>query len=267
MYNSKLYMILSPILRQAGAIIRSAHGMEERGEVIEKSGDANFVTVYDVRVQSYLIEALQEQFPNARFIAEEQENDPSTLLSDTCFVIDPIDGTTNFIHDYRHSSVSVAMFSHGETVCGAIYDPYLDELFFAEKGKGAYLNGRSMQASCRDAAHAVAILGSSPYYKAELSEKTFSMAKEVFEACADIRRSASAALDLAYIAAGRAEVFFELRLAPWDWAAGELMIREAGGRVSDMRGQPLDLSAPSSIIAANTVNYPLLARIAEKYAD
>ena len=255
---------LRVLLCEAGKIMLSAHGVEAEGDIDDKSGTANFVTVFDVRVQEFLKAEILKILPDAYFIAEEQENDASSLDHDYCFIIDPIDGTTNFIHDYRHSSISLAMISHGETVFGAVYDPYMGELFHATKGEGCYVNDQRVSVSAHPLNKAVVAFGTCPYYKDTLMEKTFDFAKELFLSTADIRRCGSAALDLAYLAAGRNDVYFEFILSPWDYAAGELLVREAGGCVSDMRGNPLLLSEPCSVIAsAGGLHEELLARLAK----
>ena len=259
--------ILTELMRAAGIIMLSAHLSEDNsdGSVSEKSGSANFVTKYDVAVQEFLMEEIKKAIPNATFIAEEKENDPSLLSGDACFVIDPIDGTKNFINDYRHSCISLAVISRGETVFGAVYDPYQNEMFAAEKGKGARLNGRHMKVSERPLELAIAAYGTSPYYKDTLADKTFGLARDVFLAASDIRRCGSAALDLAYLAAGRNDIFFEFILSPWDYAAGALLVTEAGGKITDINGGPVDISNPSSVFAANGNIHPLLVKMAEKY--
>lgn len=251
-----------PIMKEAAKLMLSAHSVEEDDSIGAKSGDANFVTVYDKATQDYLISEISKAVPGATFVAEEQENDFSVLMGDYVFVIDPIDGTTNFIHGYMHSSISVACVSSGEIVFGAVYNPYLDEMFYAERGCGAFLNERKISVSERDLKSAVCCFGTSPYYKDELADKTFSIAKALFLKVADIRRLASAALDLCYIAAGRADMFFELRLSPWDFAAGALIITEAGGVITDFDGNPINLSKPCSILAASKAAYPSLFDIA-----
>ena len=149
---------------------------------------------------------------------------------------------------------------------GAIYDPYLDELFTAERGKGAYLNGKKIQVSDRPMELCVAAYGTAPYYRDTLADATFSMCRDVFMACADVRRCGSAALDLAYMAAGRNDLFFEVVLSPWDIAAGALLITEAGGIITDMQGSPIDLSKPCSVIAANKQAYGSLLEIAKRHS-
>ena len=253
---NNLSEILTPLLLRAGEIMLSAHDIESDGDVKEKFGDAaNMVTVYDVAVQNFLMEEITKAIPEAYFIAEEKENDASVLQREYCFIIDPIDGTANFIHDYRHSCISLALFSRGEAVFAAVLDPYQNELFSAEKGKGAYLNGRKIRVSDRNMAHSIVAFGTSPYYKDTLSDQTFAIARKLFHACSDLRRCGAAALDLAYVAAGRNDIFFECLLSPWDIAAGYLLITEAGGKMTCINGAPIDFSAASPVLATNDVVY------------
>lgn len=256
---------LAPIVKNAGKILLEAHSCKIESNVIEKSGDVNFVTQFDIQTQEFLISSILKVIPNACFMAEEQENDPSVLQREYCFVIDPIDGTTNFIHNYKRSSISVAMFSFGVPVLGIIYDPYLDEMFWAEKGKGAYVNGERMIVSDRDISKAVVSYGTSPYYKDELAYKTFDLCKEIIMVAADLRRTGSAAIDLANLAAGRTDAFFELRLSPWDIAAGYVLITEAGGKITDLYGNEIDFTRPSPVFASNTIVYDKLLSITSKY--
>ena len=248
--------ILLPLIRQAGEIMLSAHDIEADGNVSDKMGDAaNMVTVFDVAVQNFLINEITKAIPDAYFIAEEKENDPSVLQREHCFVIDPIDGTANFIHNYRHSCISLAMFSKGETVFAAVYDPYQDEMFSATKGGGAFLNGKKMNVVNRDITRSIVAFGTSPYYKDTLGERTFKISQTLFYHCSDLRRCGAAALDLAYIAAGRNDIFFECLLSPWDIAAGYLLICEAGGIMTRLDGTPIDFSAPSPVLAATPAVY------------
>lgn len=254
--------VLLPLIFKAGEKMLDAHDIEGCGNVKEKMGDAaNMVTMYDVAVQNFLIEEITKAIPEAYFIAEEKENDASVLERDYCFIIDPIDGTANFIHNYRHSCISVALFSHGEAIFSAVYDPYQNEMFSAEKGKGAFLNGCPMQVMERDFAHAIVAFGTCPYYKEKLGGATFKLAHELYLRCSDVRRPGAAALDLAYLAAGRNDIFFEYLLSPWDIAAGYLLIKEAGGIISDMKGNEINFSAPSSVIAATPSVYEELLAI------
>lgn len=260
MQTKSVSEILLPLMREAGEMMLRAHEIESAENMTAKWGDANFVTVYDVAVQEHLMRGITSAIPTARFIAEEQDNDPTVLSSESCFIIDPIDGTTNFIRDYRHSCISVAMLSNGVPMFGAVYDPYLGELFHAEKGKGAYIGDRPIHISERPMELAIVAYGTATYYKDRFADRTFALCKDIFLSCADIRRCGSAALDLAYTAAGRNDAFFECILSPWDIAAGYVLITEAGGIITDMNGAPIDFSAPSSVIAANPQIYPTLLK-------
>lgn len=243
--------ILEKIVRNAGKIMLGVDGVDADGDICAKSGDANYVTVFDVKVQNYLIGEIKKVFPDAVFLAEEQDNDPSVLQGDHCFIIDPIDGTTNFIRNYKQSSISVAMFSKGKAVLGIVYNPYLDELFSAIAGGGAFMNGEKISVSDRALSESIIGFGPSPYYKEELGRKTFDSLFSIFMRCADVRRTGSAAIDLANVAAGRIDGFFEMRLSPWDVAAGYLLVKEAGGVITDLDGHDIDFTNPSPVVAGS----------------
>lgn len=248
-----------PLLETAGDILRSAVDVERSGCVSEKGADAaNLVTRYDTAVQEYLLRELSARYPGTCFLAEEQENDPTVLNAERCFVIDPIDGTANFIHGYRRSVISLAMLEGGVTTFAAIYDPYLAEMFTAERGGGAMLNGEPIRVSPRIPEHAMTSFGTCPYYKDTLGTPTFRLAESLYRKTRDVRRAGAAALDLAYVAAGRCDIFFELLLSPWDIAAGILLVEEAGGRVTDLDGTPLSLAAPTPVLASNAVCHDFL---------
>ncbi len=253
--------LLLPIIREAGKLMTGARDIE--GATNEKGGDAaNMVTVYDVAVQNFLIREITAVIPDAFFFAEEKENNAEDLGRRYCFVIDPIDGTANFVHEYHRSAISVALFSHGEVVFAAVYDPYLDEMFHAVKGGGTFLNGTPIHTAARDMAHAFVAFGTAPYYKETLAEKSFRIAQAFYMQTSDIRRSGTAAIDLAYLAAGRNDIFFELILFPWDFAAGSLLITEAGGLITDFEGKPIDFSKPSPVFAATAKLYEDALKIA-----
>jgi len=217
----------------------------------QKEGHANFVTNIDQEVEDYLQKALLKLIPGSQMIGEEKEND--SLTDRPTWIVDPVDGTTNLIHDFRMSAVSIALCEEKKPVVGLVYQPYSRELFLAEKGKGAMLNGKPIQVSRIPFEKALISFGTSPY-NAELSEKSMELALAFLRDCADIRRSGSAAVDLANVACGRTEAFFELKLRPWDYAAGSLLVQEAGGFFSMpfANGEPqYDLS--TAIVASNRV--------------
>lgn len=259
---NKIADFLPSLLQRAGKIMLEALHIEST--VTAKSGNANFVTQYDTQVQTFLIEEIKKELPGATFMAEEQENDAAVINANCCFIIDPIDGTSNFIYHYHHSCISVAVLSHGKPIVGAVYDPYLNELFWAEKGKGATLNGSPIHVSENALSGALVAFGTAPYYRNELGNATMELLKEIYMKSADVRRCGSAALDLAYLAAGRNDLFFELRLSPWDYAAGYLLITEAGGSISQCNGDPVSFSKPQSILAGNPIAYPDFLAIAKK---
>lgn len=233
------------IIRKAGRMIceASAYSVEE------KKGHANFVTSVDKAVQQYLSHALPKALPGSAFIGEEEES--GALTDAPTWVIDPVDGTTNLIHDYRHSAVSIALCEGGEPVLAAIYQPYTDELFFAQKGCGATLNGHPIRVSQTAFPRALVAFGTSPY-NAELAERSMTLALSFLQNCADIRRSGSAAIDLADVACGRVDAFFELILQPWDYAAGALLVAEAGGQfMTPFSGDKIRFDRPQGILASN----------------
>ena len=235
------------LMCECGALIRSADRSEL--QIDSKLGRANFVTGYDKKVQDTLQQGLADIVPEAHFIGEEG-SDQKFSREGKFFIVDPIDGTTNFIKDLHASSISVALAVDGAVQLAAIYNPYLDEMFSAERGRGAFCNGKPIHVSDEPLENGIVLFGTSPY-DADLSKKSFALAYEYYNKALDIRRSGSAAIDLCTIAAGRAELFFELSLSPWDYAAGALIVEEAGGIVTDTEGNPLSLDHKCSLIARN----------------
>ncbi len=238
-------------VRKCGVIILFAN--DAKGSVSSKEGRANYVTKYDVAVETYLHEELLKIVPGAAFIGEEGDHS-ETLGQGYAFIVDPIDGTTNFIKDYHRSCVSVGLALNGQMEIGVIYNPYSNEMFYAQRGKGAYLNGQPIHVSQQRLADGLVCFGTSPYYE-ELIDETFELVKTLHKASLDVRRSGSAALDLCDIASGRCELFFECRLSPWDYAAGSLLVTEAGGCITDMNGQPLAFGTGSSVLAGGPAAY------------
>lgn len=213
-------------------------------------GRADFVTNVDIGVQKFLRPRLKDMFPDVQFMSEETENSDIDMSSKV-WVLDPIDGTTNLIHDYRMSAVSLALVDDGVPLMGVIYNPFTDEIFYAEKGKGAYLNGEKISVtSSEKLENSLISVGTSPYRK-ELAEQNFEIIKKFFERSEDIRRSGSAALDLCYTACGRCDGYFERNLKPWDYAAGVVILREAGGTVTDISGNEPSYAVPTDIVASN----------------
>lgn len=219
-----------------------------------KTGQRDVVTEYDRRVQTLLVERLRQAVPGAGFVLEESDS-YDALNGEHVFIIDPIDGTMNFVHHYQHSAISVAYASRGELLCGCVYNPYADEMFHAIKGQGAYLNFRPIHADPAPLKECLFCLGSSPYYP-HLTDETFRLARIAFDNSLDLRRTASAALDICSVAAGRAGLYFELSLFLWDYAAASLIAQEGGAVCSKLDGQALELKTkPSSVLFAGPQAY------------
>lgn len=230
---------------KAGGILRdNIHGIRE----ITLKGDINLVTEMDMRSERAVVEMLLASFPGHGIIAEEETRILSN--SGSTWIIDPLDGTTNYAHGYPCFSVSIALEQDGEIVLGVVYDPMRDELFTARKGEGAYLNGRPIRVSGIDTLIKSLLATGFPYDR-NLSEKNnLDHFHDLLMASQEVRRDGSAALDLCSVAAGRFDGFWELKLKPWDVAAGSLIVREAGGRVSDFSGTKFSIH-DDEVLASN----------------
>ncbi len=230
--------------REGAALMMEAHNILSE----KKSGRRDVVTEYDRRVQALLIERLSAALTGARFFCEENDRHDD-LHAEHVFIIDPIDGTMNFVRGFHHSCISVAYMSRGVLRAAAVYNPYAREMFTAVRGGGAALNGRAIHTAEEGLADSVVCCGTSPY-NPELADRSFCLMKAAFLAGLDIRREGSAELDLCSVAAGRAGVYFELGLSLWDYAAGMLIVEEAGGVCCGMDGTPLPLDPSRPAVAA-----------------
>lgn len=234
-------------VREAGKLFPD---MEMNTGLVVKKGADNYVTQIDYAVQDYLLNRLDGIMPGCNIITEESSKNRFDLDKPT-WILDPVDGTTNLIRGYRHSAVSLALFIESRPVLGFIYNPYSNEMFTAESGKGACLNNKCIKVSSNSCLKDCLIaFGTTPYIRNE-ANRTFGIAERVFMECLEIRRSGSAALDIAYVACGRTDGFFELSLQPWDYAAGILILREAGGEITNWSGEIPSLLKSDSILATN----------------
>jgi len=249
MYDKhELISAMEEVARECGKIIKGAK--EEHVASAEKTNFRDLVTSYDVKVQATAVKLLSERFPEAGFFCE--ENDERGDLSGECvFVIDPIDGTANFANHMNISCISIGCFSGGAPYAGAVFDPYNDEMYSAVRGLGAHLNGKDIHVTDLPLEHTLVMLGTSPY-NLELFDRTLEKLKFIFPKCLDIRRRGAAALDLCAVACGRAGLFFEEILALWDYAAGLVILEEAGGKAYTMEGAPLPLDGRKSNIVAGS---------------
>jgi len=230
---------------KAGSILRKklydAHTIRYKGEI-------DIVTEADRLSESILISRIRERFPQHDILTE--ESDGVCRGSECRWIIDPLDGTTNYAHGYPVFCVSIALEISGETVLGVVFNPMLNELFVAEKTKGAFLNRKRLAVSATAVLSRSLLATGFPYdIRRDRNNNIRYFIGMALKAQA-IRRAGSAALDLAYVAAGRFDGFWELKLKPWDTAAGTLIVKEAGGTVSDISGNPYHLSSPA-IAASN----------------
>lgn len=237
------------IVKNAGNIYREAG--KDKG-IEQKDSNVNLVTKYDKMIQDYLIEELGKVVPNARFLGEEGD-DNKELTDGYCFIIDPIDGTTNFIKGFQHSAISIGLAKDKELYIGVVLDPDLDNIFYAEKGKGAYLNGEKISVSDCDISNSLVMFGTCPY-EHELAHQTFELTEKVFLKALEVRRGGSAALDICYVASGKADLYYELILRPWDWAGATLILNEAGGVATQVNGNELDANEVKSYLCGNKKN-------------
>lgn len=231
---------------------------DEARKSITVKGKADFVTQVDTSVQKYLKDKLLKMYPDIQFMGEEGEKEKIDF-SKPVWILDPIDGTTNLIHDFKMSAVSLGLVDNGEAVKGIIYNPFHDEFFCGEKGKGAFLNGEKIHVTdAPTLEQSLIAVGTSPYNK-EMADKNFEIIKELYIKSEDIRRTGSCAMDMAYVACGRIDGFFERNLKPWDYAAGCVIISEAGGCVTDLLGGKIRFDKNCDILAGNgKINNELL---------
>ncbi|MGI6010113.1 MAG: inositol monophosphatase family protein [Ruminococcus sp.] len=242
---------ISDLLDVAAEAKKNCVDREHSLKVMEK-GFANYVTEVDMNVQKFIEKKLKDLYPSIQFMGEEKNNDHIDFTKPV-WILDPVDGTSNLIHDLRNSVISLALYSGQELVMGVVCHLFADEIYYAQKGKGAYLNGRPIHvSSTEEFSRSLVSIGTSPYFK-DLADENFETFKIIFQNCEDIRRIGSAALDLAYVAAGRLETYLEKRLNPWDFAAGVLLVLEAGGSVTDFGGKPVDVTKVSDIFAGNGI--------------
>ena len=231
----------------AGAILRQGWG---RAENIEYKGDVDLVTEYDRQAEVTILAALQEKYPRHHFYSEEQ-GDLGPGDSPYTWLIDPLDGTTNFAHGFPLFAVSIGLMHRGEGLVGVIYDPTRDELFTVGAGLGARLNGAPITVSKTPNLNR-ALLGTGFSYnrRTKVDNNVENLARFI-RCCQGVRRAGAATLDLAYVACGRLDGFWEMDLHPWDVAAGTLIIRQAGGRVTDFAGRDDDHASGRRIVASN----------------
>lgn len=224
---------------------------------VKEKGVADYVTQVDIAVQNFMRRSLYTLAPDIQFLGE--ETGLQQMSADCYWILDPVDGTTNLMHNYQHSVVSLALCRQKEIVLGIVYDPFHDELFSAVKGEGSFLNGQSIHVSATPKLSETIIgIGTA---KRELAKENFTRFLKVYENSQDVRRLGSAALELAYTACGRQGGYFEIYLNPWDYAAGMLLVQEAGGKVTDWNGNLLDPAQGCQVIGTNGLVHEELLKL------
>jgi len=243
--------------KEAGRYLKLSVG-KVRSVETKKGEERNLVSEIDRTSEEKIIRMIRQHYPSHAILAE--ESGASTTSSDYKWVIDPLDGTTNFLHGLPVFSVTIAIEYKGELIAGVVYDPNLDEIFTAERGAGAYCNGRRLKVSHASELISSLLVTGFPYDIAQNPDNAVGHFVNFLMEGQGIRRLGSAALDLSYVAAGRFDGFWEVNLHPWDMAAGVLLIHEAGGRVTDFSGAPSSIYR-KQVLASNGIIHEAMLRV------
>jgi len=246
---------------KAGDILKEGFGTHFK--ISNKEGKNNLVTEYDKKSENFIIDNIHKKFPRHVFLAEESGKTGEEKRDIVRWIIDPLDGTVNFAHNIPIFSVSIAAELNGELLCGVIYHPILNELFIARKGKGASLNDKPLKVSVNNDLSASFLVTGFPYNVNQNPCGCLDSFVDVVKNGIPVRRLGSAALDLAYVAAGKFDGFWEINLHPWDVAAGVLLIQEAGGKVTQYNGNQYDIFQ-QSILATNGKIHSQLSNVLMK---
>jgi myo-inositol-1(or 4)-monophosphatase len=249
---------LATVIVEAGKLLTER--LNDRHEVRYK-GEINLVTEVDLLSEALIVERIRRSFPRHDILTEES---PETANGSRFrWIIDPLDGTTNYSHGFPVFCTSIALEVEGEILLGAVYNPMLKELFFAEKGEGATLNGSPLSVSRTADLNKGLLATGFPYDLREDRNNNMNYFKALAMSAQAVRRAGAAALDLAYVAAGRFDGFWELKIMPWDAAAGWLLVTEAGGVVTDLCGEPYGLLCPNILAGNGLINGELVRIIAK----
>jgi myo-inositol-1(or 4)-monophosphatase len=250
---------LKQIALEAGEIVRE--GYVSHKEVSHK-GVVDLVTEFDVKTETFIINQLKEAFPGYTLIGEESHR--GTYHHEKAIYIDPIDGTTNFVHGIPHLAISLGVWEKGEPVLAVVYNPILEELFWAAEGEGAYCNGKKLEVSAQDKLQNALIATGFPYAKVNAGVEyqwVIDCMTNLLPHIQDIRRLGAAAVDLCYLAQGKVEAFYEIDLKPWDVAAGILIVQEAGGEVTNVDGEKYNFDDKSIVASNSKVHTQLLEKL------
>lgn len=262
--SATIHVMAQAAQKAAKSLIRDFGEVEHLQ--VSRKGPADFVTVADQKAEQILKQELARARPGFGFLMEESGATPGKADSDCRWIVDPLDGTTNFLHGIPHFAISIGLEKAGELVAGVIYDPIKDEIFYAEKGAGAFVNNRRLRVSARTNLTESLLATGIPFAGKKGHKRQLKAMEAVTDRIAGIRRFGAASLDLAYVAAGRYEAFWEWNLQPWDVAAGIVLVREAGGSVSDIDTDANPLNS-GNILAANQAVYQPLRDVLKAIKD
>ena len=241
---------------EAGAIVRGLYGKPHQ---IRHKGVIDLVTEADLASEKAILESVGREFPEIAVMAEESSSDYSPTMAGEAWVIDPLDGTTNFAHGFPFFGVSIGYVVDGSPLVGMIYCPIQDELFCACHGQGAWLNGSPIRVSTATVLQQALVSTGFPYDVHGTLPQVIATLQRVLPKVQDVRRAGAAALDLAYVACGRLDGFWEMNLKPWDTAAGAVLVQEAGGRLTDFRGEAFSPFRPQVVASNGPLHAQLVA--------
>lgn len=249
-------------IRQAGQLVRDLFGQPH--DVGHKSTELDLVTEADVASERLIVQALRDRFPEHAILSEEGSGDLQALAVGTecLWMVDPLDGTVNYAHGYPVWGVSMALAERGRVVLAVTFDPLRDEMFWARAGEGAWCNGQRLHVSGVPRLQEALVATGFAYQRLTLVDNNMAEFNAVMPRIQGVRRAGAAVLDLAHVAAGRLDAYWEMHLEPWDWAAGWLLVEEAGGTVTDLQGRPWLLGKHSMTASNGLVHDQLVAALA-----
>jgi myo-inositol-1(or 4)-monophosphatase len=249
--------------RAAGQLLCEQYGQDHAVRL--KSTDIDLVTEADIASEQLIVDAIRQEFPGHEIVSEEGLGNVGALAEDSqpVWLVDPLDGTVNYAHGYPLWGVSLALSEGGHILLAVTFDPLRDETFTAAQGKGAWCNGKRIKVSDVAEMRQALVATGFAYKRATVADNNLAEFGAVMPRVQGIRRAGSAVLDLAHLASGRLDGYWEMHLRPWDWAAGWLLVEEAGGRVTSMRGQPWSLASKDIVASNGLLHAELLARFAQ----
>jgi len=233
----------------------------DRDKLVEFKGRGNLVTIADKKSEELIVGGILDRYPSHSILAEESgATQPGASIQ---WIVDPLDGTTNFAHGYPFYCVSIGVEENGKPLCGAVYDPVREEMFTAGRGAGAYCNGSRLKVSDVGSLAEGLLITGFPYNFRERLDTVLGQFGKFLVASQAVRRGGSAALDLCYVAAGRLDGFWELYLQPWDTAAGRVILEEAGGRVTSFKGEPFSVQIKEILGSNGLIHEEMIAVLAQ----